>query len=81
MTMQKVDKYIEENLDQSIKELSKLCAQPSVAAQKWGMEECANLVAQSLAARGFAVQILPTSGSPVVFGERKGRVDEDLDRL
>ena len=78
MTMQKVDKYIEENLDQSIKELSKLCAQPSVAAQKWGMEECANLVAQSLAARGFAVQILPTSGSPVVFGERKGRVDRTL---
>ena len=78
MTMQKVDQYIEENLDQSIKELSKLCAQPSVAAQKWGMEECANLVAQSLAARGFAVQILPTSGSPVVFGERKGRVDRTL---
>jgi len=78
MTMQKVDKYIEENLDQSIKELSKLCAQPSVAAQKWGMEECANLVAQSLAARGFAVQILPTSGSPVVVGERKGRVDRTL---
>lgn len=78
MTMQKVDKYIEENLDQSIKELSKLCAQPSVAAQKWGMEECANLVAESLAARGFAVQILPTGGSPVVFGERKGRVDRTL---
>jgi acetylornithine deacetylase/succinyl-diaminopimelate desuccinylase-like protein len=76
--MQKVDKYIEENLDQSIKELSKLCAQPSVAAQKWGMEECANLVAESLAARGFAVQILPTGGSPVVFGERKGRVDRTL---
>jgi len=78
MTMQKVDQYIEENLDQSIKELSNLCAQPSVAAQKWGMEECANLVAESLAARGFAVQILPTGGSPVVFGERKGRVDRTL---
>ena len=78
MTMQKVDQYIEENLDQSIKELSNLCAQPSVAAQKWGMEECANLVAEILAARGFAVQILPTGGSPVVFGERKGRVDRTL---
>lgn len=78
MTLQIVDQYIEENLDQSIAELSKLCAQPSVAAQKWGMEECANLVAESLAARRFAVQILPTGGSPVVFGERKGRVDRTL---
>ena len=66
------DKYLETNLDISIAELSKLCAQPSVAAQNWGLEECAELVGDMLAARGFGVQVIPTGGAPVVFAERKG---------
>ena len=66
------DKYLETNLDISIAELSKLCAQPSVAAQNWGLKECADLVGELLAARGFDVQVLPTGGPPVVFAERKG---------
>jgi len=78
MNIQTVDRYIEENLDASIEELSRLCAQPSVAAQNLGIEACADLVAESLKARGFKVQILPTGGSPVVFGERKGKKDETL---
>jgi acetylornithine deacetylase/succinyl-diaminopimelate desuccinylase-like protein len=73
-----VDRYIEEKLNESIEELSRLCAQPSVAAQHLGIEACADLVAESLKARGFDVQILPTGGSPVVFGERKGRKNETL---
>ena len=66
------DKYLENNLDISIAELSKLCAQPSVAAQNWGLEECAELVGDMLAARDFDVQVIPTGGAPVVFAERKG---------
>lgn len=78
MNIQAIDRYIEENLNASIKELSNLCAQPSVAAQNLGIEACADLVADSLKARGFKVQILPTGGSPIVFGERKGKKDETL---
>jgi len=78
MDFHKVDSYIEENLDESIEELSSLCAQPSVAAQNLGIEACAEMVAESLKRRGFEVQILPTGGSPVVFGERQGRGDKTL---
>jgi len=78
MKMNKIDSFIETHLDQSVAELSRLCSQPSVAAQNLGIEACAALVAESLAARSFDVQILPTGGSPVVFGERKGRVDRTL---
>ena len=33
-----LDSYLEQNLDQSLAELSKLVAQPSVGAQNWGHE-------------------------------------------
>lgn len=78
MTEKKIDQFIEDHLDESVDELTKLCAQPSVAAQNLGIEACAELVAESLRVRGFEVQILPTEGSPVVFGERKGRCDKTL---
>ncbi len=76
--IKQLDTYIEEYLDQSVAELSRLCAQPSVAAQNLGIEKCAGLVAQSLRERDFDVQIIPTGGSPVVFGERQGRSDKTL---
>jgi acetylornithine deacetylase/succinyl-diaminopimelate desuccinylase-like protein len=73
-----VDKFLEDNLSRSIDELSALVAQPSVGAQNWGMQECAALTAEMLAKRGFKVEIMPTYGAPVVFGERKGRSDKTL---
>lgn len=73
-----IDRYIETHFDQSIAELSSLCAQPSVAAQKLGIHTCAQLVADALKARGFEVKIIPTGGSPVVFGERAGKGDSTL---
>jgi acetylornithine deacetylase/succinyl-diaminopimelate desuccinylase-like protein len=73
-----MDSYLESNLDQSIAELSKLVAQPSVGAQNLGMHECASLVAEMLNRRGFDVRIMITKGAPVVFGERKGRSDKTL---
>jgi acetylornithine deacetylase/succinyl-diaminopimelate desuccinylase-like protein len=74
----KIDSYLESNLDQSIAELSKLVAQPSVGAQNLGMRECAALVSEMLEARGFEVQIMDTGGAPVVYGERKGRSEKTL---
>src|SRR3972149_1885261 len=73
-----IDTYIEEHLDESIAELSRLCAQPSVAAQNWGLSECADLVAGMLRERGFTIQVIPTGGAPVVFGERRGRSQKTL---
>ena len=39
----KIDSYLTSHMDQSIAELSRLCAQPSVSAQNWGLAECAEL--------------------------------------
>jgi acetylornithine deacetylase/succinyl-diaminopimelate desuccinylase-like protein len=74
----KIDAFIDSHLEASIAELSRLCAQPSVAAQNWGLEECAELVEEMLESRGFDTQIVPTGGAPVVFGERQGRGDKTL---
>lgn len=73
-----VDRWLEANLDQSLDELKRLVAQPSVVAQKLGIEPCADLVASMLRARGFATDVLPTGGSPVVVAERGGRSDKTL---
>jgi acetylornithine deacetylase/succinyl-diaminopimelate desuccinylase-like protein len=78
MPIQLIDSYIEAHLNESVEELSGLCSQPSVAAQNYGIEVCAELVAKALSARGFEVKIMPTGGSPVVFGERPGRADATL---
>lgn len=69
----KIDAYLESHLDESIAELSRLVAQPSVDAQNWGMEECAALVAGMLQKRGFDVQVMSTGGAPVIFAERQGK--------
>ena len=72
------DKYLQKNLDNSISELSTFCEQPSIAAQNFGLHECAILAANMLKSRGFDVEIIPTDGAPVVFGERKGRTNKTL---
>lgn len=73
-----IDSYLDQHMDVSIAELSKLCAQPSVAAQNWGLQECASLVGEMLRVRDFSVEIIPTAGSPVVIAERKGRSNKTL---
>lgn len=75
---QTMDEYIDKNLDHSLEDLIQLCAQPSIAAQGIGMQECAQLVGDLLEKRGFHIQILPTHGFPVVYAERKGRTDRTL---
>jgi acetylornithine deacetylase/succinyl-diaminopimelate desuccinylase-like protein len=73
-----IDQYLEQHLDESLSELSRYAAQPSVAAQNLGMEDCARLVSEMLRARGFAVETLPTGGYPVVVAEREGASDRTL---
>ena len=73
-----IDTYLADHLEESLGELCKLVAQPSVGAQKWGMNECADLVAGMLKSRGFTVLVMPTGGAPVVIGELKGKSDKTL---
>ena len=74
----KIDSYLESHLGQSLEELSRLVAQPSVGAHNLGMKECAALVCEMLKARGFDAKIMETPGAPVVFGERKGKSDKTM---
>ena len=76
--IEKLDSFIESNLENSLDELSIYCAQPSVSATQNGIVECARMTADMLIKRGFKVEILPTGGAPVVFAERKGRVDKTI---
>jgi len=73
-----LDEIVQRRLPQTLDELARLCAQPSIAAQSLGMRECAELVAEMLAARGFQARVLPTHGQPVVFAEREGKRDRTL---
>lgn len=73
-----LDQAIRKRLDRSLDELGRLCAQPSIAAQGTGMQECAALVEHMLKSRGFETLVLPTGGAPVVYGFRAGRSDRTL---
>ncbi len=77
-TYELYNSYLQQHLDESIEELKRLCAQPSVAAQNWGIQETANMVSSMLQARGFRVNVFPTEGSPVVVAERKGKSDKTI---
>ncbi len=74
----RIDDRIQETLDHWIEQLGRLCAQPSISAQKLGIDECADLTATMLREQGFTAEILPTGGSPIVYGERDGRSDRTL---
>jgi len=71
--LERHDRFIDSHLDASLAELSRLVAQPSVAAQGIGLEECAALVVRMFQARGFATEVVTTAGAPVVIAERRGR--------
>ena len=74
----KTDQYLDSHLDESILELSRLVAQPSVGAQGWGISECAEIVAEMLRRRGFLVEIMATGGAPIVYARRDGRSQKTL---
>ena len=74
----RLDRTVQARLEGHLEELTKLCAQPSIAAQDDGMLACAELVGRMLEQRGFAVEIMPTGGAPVVVAERGGRSDRRL---
>ncbi len=67
--MRDFNAYVDENRDRFVKELQRLCQQPSIAAQKVGVEETANMVLEMLQRVGAEARIIEVGeGSPVVFG-------------
>jgi acetylornithine deacetylase/succinyl-diaminopimelate desuccinylase-like protein len=62
--------WVEANLDQHIERLRRMVRQPSISPTGQGMEEGAQLTADLLREIGCQrVEIVPTSGFPVVYGE------------
>lgn len=74
----RIDARIDETLEYWIEQLGRLCAQPSISAQGIGIEECAALTAEMLREQGFAAEILPTGGSPIVYGDSGGDRERTL---
>lgn len=76
--LSRIDTYVEENVDHFIKQLGRLCAQPSISAQNVGIDACADLTATMLEEAGFAAEVVPSAGHPVVLARGEGRSERTL---
>jgi len=75
-----LDRYIDDHLDESLADLTRLTAIPSVSSKGEHMDEAARYVAELLEGAGFTTQILPTEGFPVVYGDSGTDSDEQARR-
>src|SRR5215475_4735030 len=66
-----VEKYVTEHQSDIVRELVSLLSIPNVASDKPNIRRNAELLKEMLAKRGFAAEILETSGNPLVYGELK----------
>lgn len=70
--MKDVLSHIDKHANATVALLAKLCRQPSVSAQRTGLQEMAVLVRDVLRETGFDTHLEPTcTGVPVVYGELK----------
>lgn len=76
--MEDIFQVIEERRDVYLDWLTRICRQPSIAAQNVGMAETAQLVEELTRGVGATVQQVPTKGYPVVYGEIGGTGDRTL---
>ncbi len=67
--MDDILKVVEERKQVYLDWLTRLCRQPSIAAQNVGMAETAALVEELLHEVGATTRQVPTEGFPVVYGE------------
>ncbi|MHC8514257.1 M20/M25/M40 family metallo-hydrolase [Sporosarcina sp. ITBMC105] len=67
--LQQVFQYIDENKDKYMEWLCELCEIPSVAAHSRGIPEAVQSVSNRLSEIGAEIQVIPTPGNPVVFGQ------------
>ncbi len=68
--MERFAAYVDANADRFVAELQKLCSQPSVAAQKLGVADTAEMVLGMLRGVGADARLIQVAGAPpVVYGE------------
>lgn len=68
--MDRFHAYVDANEDRFLAQLKKLCSQPSVAAQKLGLTETADMVLEMLQGIGADARLIQVAGAPpVVYGE------------
>ena len=62
--------YVDANAGRFIAELQEICCQPSISAQKIGLEETARMVLERLRQVGAEARLVQVAGAPpVVYGE------------
>jgi acetylornithine deacetylase/succinyl-diaminopimelate desuccinylase-like protein len=68
------DSYLQAHAGEAQALTERLCRQPSIAAEKVGLNETAGLVQSLLDEAGFATRQLKVEGAPpAVYGEQRGR--------
>jgi acetylornithine deacetylase/succinyl-diaminopimelate desuccinylase-like protein len=66
--------HVSKSRDRFLQDFRTLLKQPSVSAQKIGIEDCARIVRKQMDVAGIDARILPVkNGNPVVFGQVKSK--------
>src|SRR6266516_2981547 len=66
--------YVSKNKDRFLQDFRTLLKQPSVSAQKLGIEDCAKIVKKQMDMAGLKAKILPVKNcNPVVYGEARSK--------
>jgi acetylornithine deacetylase/succinyl-diaminopimelate desuccinylase-like protein len=66
--------YVTRNKNRFLQDFRTLLKQPSISAQKIGIDDCAKMVRKQMEGAGISAKILPEkNGNPVVFGEVKSQ--------
>jgi acetylornithine deacetylase/succinyl-diaminopimelate desuccinylase-like protein len=76
--MQDIFDYIDQQADNYVARLQRLCRQPSIAAQGTGMEKTAQLVYEMMTTLGAESRLIETGGYPVIYGELPGSGSKSL---
>jgi acetylornithine deacetylase/succinyl-diaminopimelate desuccinylase-like protein len=75
MSLKDIYGYIDEHRADYVRTLQALLRQPSIAGEKRGIRECAEMVLGLIRETGAEAELVPTSGegSPVVYGRLRGK--------
>jgi acetylornithine deacetylase/succinyl-diaminopimelate desuccinylase-like protein len=66
--------YVSKNKTRFLQDFRTLLKQPSVSAQRLGIEDCARIVRKQMDMAGLKAKILPVkNGNPVVYGEARSK--------
>lgn len=76
--VEKIDHFLQQNLNQYLDEIKRLCSQPSISATGEGVPACADLVVQVLKEHGIEGTKYETAGFPIIVGKTTGKDDHRL---